>query len=969
MRTGPGTGMEGQQSKQVHGEFEMRGTQTFASRNVTFAVKLLAGTALGLVAMAGSAVAAQTVPPAADQAPAVVAEPAPEPVDEQAIVVTGSRAAGAGFIAPTPTTVLGVQAIEQRQSTNIAQILNEQPAFKATTSPAANAIRTQQPGASTADLRGLGAARTLVLVNGARVPPLAPANYTGAVVAPDLNSVPTLLVERVEVVTGGASAQWGSDAVAGVVNIRLKNRYDGIEVRAQAGISERGDAGNYRLGILAGTSFGADGRGHVVFGADYVKNNEVGDIYTRDWGANEYGRVANPGYLTNGMPATIIASNVHSATSPGGLITGPAGFALRNFEFLPGGAVAPFDLGGIRNPTLQIGGQGESLAKGVSLAPGVERFNPYMRVEYEVSDALRLHLEGSYGISIGTLTGLPPRDGAITIRRDNAFLPDAVRTAMGALPSFTMSRISYDIGPSIVRVKNRTPRIAAGGEGDLGGTWKWDAHVGWGSNFYSNDASNNRNLQRFRFASDAVNYNGQIVCRATIPGANFNAAAEGCVPINLFGSGAPSEAARGYVMGESRTRATYRQVTAAANLRGEPFSTWAGPVSFATGIEYRRESQVVTGDPIALAGGWEASNGSAFSGNFNVKEGYAEVIVPLASDMAFARKLELNGAVRVADYSSSGTQTTWKAGLLWEPLDGLRLRATRSRDLRAPAIFELFNSGSVSNLPATINNISVPIIPQNSTVGNPDLKPEIGNTLTLGAVVQPSWLPGFSASVDYYYIQLDDAITAVSGATAGTLCSAGEAYFCGLFTYNGSTPVSYRSPYINASALRTKGLDMALTYRMGLGGSNNAALTLAASGTYAFHFYNTLGTGSAPIDYAGENGPSGLPRFRSNSSLTYSDDDFSLTAQLVTISAGKIDATADLGPSTSINTNRVKAMQYLNLQSSFNVSGGFKFFMGVNNLFDRDPPPLPSATLFSLTNGIYYDTIGRSFTAGISAKF
>jgi len=923
--------------------------------------------------LAGSAIAIFMHPMgAAAQSGAQAYGPQAEDQMAQDIIVTASRAAPNGGDAPTPTTVLGADAIDKRQVTNVAQLLNEQPAFRATTSPSANAIRTQTPGASTADLRGLGAARTLVLVNGARVPPLAPAsNGTGTTPsAPDLNTIPTLMVERVEVVTGGASAQWGSDAVAGVVNVILKNRFTGLELRAQAGASTYGDAGNFRLAALGGIAFGEGG--HIVAGVDYVKNDEVGDIYTRPWGSHEYGRVANPAFATNGQPANIITTNVRAASSPGGLITGPVGFALNNYEFTSPTTVAPFDRGGIRNASLQIGGQGQSLARGVSLAPGVERFNPYLHAEYAFSDALTLTAEASYSETRAHMTALPPRDAAVTIFADNPYIPPVVLSAMGVLPSFTISRLDYDIGLFRVGVTNRTPRLMAGASGTLGGGWSWDAHVSWAENDYKQTVPNNRNLTKFRFATDAVLSGGQIVCRATVPGPSFNANAAGCVPINLFGNGSPSAAAIDYVLETSVATARYEQVTAAANLRGTPFSTWAGPVSVALGAEYRREKEDVGADAIAAAGLYETSNAAPYSGRFNVKEGYVEAIVPLARDLPALRSLDLNGAVRVADYSTAGTQTTWKGGAVWEPFDGLRLRGTRSRDIRAPAIFELFAAGAVTNLSATVNGVTAALIPQNATIGNAGLRAEKADTTTIGAVLNPRFAPRFTLSVDYYNINLKDAVTTVSGTVAGNLCSAGQTYFCSLFTFAGTTPTSYSASYMNAASLRTNGLDIAGNYRLPLSTINagwNGSLTLSVSGTYVFHYYSNLGNGSATIDYVKDNSPAGLPRFRSNTSLTYQGGGFSLTGQVTTISAGNIDNTANLNAATSINNNRVPAYQYVNLQASQEVGSTFRIFAGLNNMFNTAPPSLPSTTVFTLTNGIYYDTIGRTFTVGANVRF
>lgn len=939
--------------------------------------------ALALPVQAQSQVnaAAQPTP---DESADSAAHVSPAGIPEETIVVTGSRAAGAGFTAPTPTTVVSGAAIDQRQATNVAQVLNEIPAFRASTSPGANAIRTQTPGSNTADLRGLGAHRTLVLINGARVVPLAAANNNGAPVAVDLNQVPTLMIDRLEVVTGGASAQWGSDAVAGVVNIILKNRFEGVQLRAQAGITEAGDGMSWRMAALAGASF-ADDRGHVVAGFDFESRERAGDIYTRDWGRLEYGRVTNQCGPTavvgaacpagpNGQPASIIAPNVHASTSPGGLITGPAGFALVNNTFLPGGTgVRPYSLGAIRNATTMIGGEGRALAYGVSLAPGVERFDPYVRAEFDFGN-VTVFAEGAYALSTGNSVTLPPRDSAITIFRDNAFLPASVRAAMGARPSFTMSRVDWDIGNARVTVKNETPHVMVGAKGDLGADWDWDAHASWGKNIYVNEVAGNRIISNFRFATDAVvnPANGQIVCRATLPGAGFNAAAAGCVPINLFGEGSPTPEAIDYVTGTSRSTSDYWQKTAAINLRGQPFSTWAGPVSIALGGEYRHEKQVVDADPIARVGGFEAANGTAYSGKFDVIEGYVEAIVPLARDMPFLETLDVNGAVRLAEYSSAGSQTTWKVGATWEPLSGLRFRGTRSRDIRAPAIFELFSPGTISNLPVSIGPVTANI-PQNSTIGNAALAPEIANTTTVGVVLQPAFVPGLSVSVDYFNIELEQAITSIAGGTAGTLCAQGQAYFCGLFTYNaGGVPTAYNGRFINAAALNPEGLDIVGSYRLPLdriSASASGSLTFSFSGTYMFHWMSDLGTGAAPVDFAGENGGGGAPRFRSNSSVTYSNGGLDATLQLITISGGKIDANAGLSPATSININEVKAVQYLNSQISYEVNERLKVFGSVNNLLDTDPPVLPNAGLFTVTNGVYYDTLGRSFSVGFDARF
>ncbi|MCR6645387.1 MAG: TonB-dependent receptor plug domain-containing protein [Terricaulis sp.] len=258
--------------------------------------------------------------------PAMAQESRPAASESDELVVTGSRAARSGFAAPTPTAVINSELVDRQAATGIGAVLVQNPAFKGTRNPGANATNTSSPAQWTADLRGLGGQRTLVLVNGSRIVPFAPASNLNVPTTTDLNLIPTLMIDRVEVVTGGASAQYGSDAVAGVVNILLKRQMDGFEVRAQAGISQESDNETLRIGFVGGRSFLSD-RAHLVISGDYDRNDGVRDIYTRDWGSNQWMIVNNTGWATNGMPALLMSTNVNNALGAGGVIVGPAGFS------------------------------------------------------------------------------------------------------------------------------------------------------------------------------------------------------------------------------------------------------------------------------------------------------------------------------------------------------------------------------------------------------------------------------------------------------------------------------------------------------------------------------------------------------------------------------------------------------------------------------------------------------------------
>ena len=918
------------------------------------------------------------LPAHAQDAPPPTAEPraADAPQDANAgnrrneteeIIVTGSRAAVNGFAAPSAVSIIGSDIIDRQSPISVADVLQQEPAFKATRSAGGNANNFSSPGQSTADLRGLGGQRTLVLVDGSRVVPQAPAVTTGVPVTTDLNVIPTNMIERVEVVTGGASAQYGSDAVAGVVNILLRKTFEGIELTAQSGITGYGDNARYKFGAVGGFAF-ADGRGHVVLSAEAAGFDGIDDIYSRDWGREEYMTVSNANFATNGMPASIVAAHIHNANSIGGKILGPVGFSLRNYTFNDDGTIRPYDGGSLSDGTYQIGGEGLSRNSGSSLVPGLDRFVAYGRASFQVSPALTLILEGGYSQTIGKFTGGLPNFASLTIQDDNAYLPQVVKDAMAAqgLTSITVSKGVYDVGNINFRVKNETPHGTIGIEGALGGSWHYDAHYSYGENHFRSDFDNNFSPVFWNLAVDAVvnPANGQIVCRSTLAGVNPLAA--GCVPVDIFGPNAVSSSDPGalaYVNRADYNAVLYKQHAAGVNIRGDLFSTWAGPVAAAFGGEYRKESEVLTAGPLSTSGRFAIGNATPFSGKFDVKEVYAEAIVPLARDLSFARSLDINGAIRYADYSAAGGQTTWKLGGVYEPTDWLRFRVTRSHDIRAPAIYELFSPGSYTNTALTVNGVTA-VIPQNRTVGNLDLRPEKADTLTVGVVLQPAAIPSLRLSVDYYKIDLKDAIDSLSAANIGNACTAGDAEACSFITFSGVTPVRLLAPVQNISQFETSGLDIALSHRLQLGGGGT--LTSRFSGTYTLHAYIN------GIDRAGENGMGSLgsqPRFRGNLSETYAAGPFSLTAQLLYISKGNNDNQFNTIPALSINRNDIPAAAYVNLYSSVKVSEHFELGASIDNLLDKDPPVSPYSTQGQPVNGQLYDKIGRVFEVNAKIRF
>lgn len=935
--------------------------------------RLLGGTGLsykvsgsGFIIVAAQAAA--TAPVMAAQTEETVPPPSSESsVAELAldIVVTGSRVARSGYDAPTPTTVLGAATFEQRAAVTIADVLNDVPAFTPTTSTGTAGARPFAPGANYANLRSLGPTRTLVLVDGRRFAPTVPSFSTVGANQVDLNLIPPILLQRAEVVTGGASAQWGSDAVAGVVNLIINTKFSGVKGEAEKGISNRGDNSETRFAALVGHGFAAD-RGHVVLAGEYYRNEGVGDIFTRDWGQKEVQLVANGASATNGLPRSVISTGTRLATmTTGGLITsGP----LRGTMFGPGGTTSTFNYGTLAGNLLMIGGgvPGEGLATGLMLVPKLERYGGFGHVDFDVSDRLSLFAEASYGVNKSQSFGIQPRDtGTITIQTTNPLLPAAVRTRAqnAGVTSFSFGRISDDIGHIDVRVRNENFRAAMGVKGELGSGWNWDAYYQFGQNDYRQDLLGQRINANFTLAVDAVtNSAGQVVCRSTLTNPT-----NGCVPINLFGQGAPSQAAIDYVTGDGLTDTRYRQHVAAANMRGEPFSSWAGPVSVAFGVEHRRERQNTTADAISMIDGFNQQNPKALRGSFHVTEGYLEAVMPLASGESWAKQLDLNGAIRYADYSTVGGVVTWKGGLSWSVNEWLQLRATRSRDIRAPNIFELnaAPSPSPSNVIDPRTNTQVAI--RQFLSGNPNLREETANTLSLGIGIKP--MRGFELSVDYYKITLEDAILSLQGTATINICqSTNDPFFCNNIIRNAAGTITrVDAPYINLGSLTTEGIDVEASYRFPVLAGE---MSLRGIGTYTLHALSNNGFGN--IDRVGEVGTNNntvnpTPRFRGSFTANYQTGPVATTVQFNYIAKGKYDAAFVEG--ADIDENDVPARLYTNLNMTYTVADGrFQFYGAVANLFDVAPPNVPSTTFFFPTNPAFYDTIGRNFRVGVRVK-
>jgi iron complex outermembrane recepter protein len=934
--------------------------------------------------------------------------------DSGTIVVTGSRIARSGFDTPTPVTVVGQEQIARQGASNIAQVLNEIPAFRAQSTPTTSAIFIANLGASTADLRGLGGNRTLVLIDGRRVvaSAVAGSGFTPANTV-DLNLVPSTLLKSVEVVTGGASAAYGSDAVAGVTNLIIDNELEGIRASLQYGTTEQGDNEEYMGSLAFGSSF-ADGRGRVVVGAEYVNSRGTGDCYTRAWCAESYNTVNNPfvtGSTTqrviSGQPAIIILPDARTATASlnGLVVTGP----LRGTEFLPGGGTFQHNYGIYGSGLFQSGGGDPVLPfyQFFPLSTPSERINTFLNAEFDAADDLTLFVQGSFGHVEGNILGVARRDvaptGSYQIQRTNAFLPTSVRDSMTNLNlnSFGFGRMWNDIGPQEGSVTRQTWRAVTGFEWEVGGGLSLNGYYQHGETDYSQRGFNTTVNSRMRFAIDAVDQgvattgtaNGNIVCRATIAGLpTFNAAANGCVPLNPFGLGAGSPAAFEYVTDTATQDTTLTQDVFALTLSGEIVELWAGPLAFAAGAEYRRDGVESVTDAISAANDFHTSPGGGIVGNkadLNVKEGFIEVALPLARDLPFAQSAEINGAFRVTDYSNSGQVETWKVGIDWQPVEFLRLRATRSRDIRAPNLFELFGAPQ-SSFQTVDDGAAGRLLVPTLLSGSTTLQPEVADTWTAGAVLDADLgnAGRLRASVDWFDISLDGAIGTLGAQVIRDRCTQGLTAFCQFVTRDGNGALTrIVNPNLNLNTLITRGWDVETNYTLPMsafGGNSDADLEFRVLATFVKDLITIDSSGTA-VDRAGQNGsgvsqPSGLPDYTINAFLTYQADPFSAQIQVRHIAPGRYNVT-NIGPDeagyspllpNSISDNSVEAVTYVNMNVQFQLIDSddtqVELFGVINNLFDKDPPnDIPSS--FGPTNNVLYDVLGRSFKIGVRVGF
>jgi iron complex outermembrane receptor protein len=959
------------------------------------------------------------------------------------VVVTGSRIVANGYQAPTPVTVVSTQELLKKAPESLAAGLARLPQFVGT---AGSNVTSSQAGTPSAgnylNLRRLGSIETLLLLDGQRLPPT---SFDGTT---DANIIPQALIQRVEVVTGGASAAYGSDAVAGVVNFIIDNKFNGIKGTVQGGISSRGDNHQEKYSIAAGRDLTE--RLHVQGSFDYFYQPGIEHNGKRPYGGNYEGGWVNVGAnparpcaagacaenpftpmfnvrLANGTYGTLINSGRSAAQAESRSGTTP--FSLVNWTFEPtlrGGPVSAqgvhrADLGTTTGtPNFNVGGADTSVTYGATLTSKLHTNQAFGRADYDFGSGVTGFLQGSYTdadtryVTVGAGTQF----NSFQMYSDNAFLPTFVRDAMRRenVASFVASRVEADQFPKVVLTNNKAMTALGGLRGSFN-DWRWSANFSHGKSVLENRHFGNFNQTRWFAALDAVDEgqfrtgtpSGKVVCRMdlTNPGV-----IPGCLPWNPFGNGSPSAQSYAWIQDEpSRYRVEQEQTAVSANFSGPIFELPAGPVNVAFGGEYRRQqleqssnatpdtpiplyepglSETAATNPANLNGVpeglraaanpfnliWNSTNVGNSFGKQNIKEAYGEIAVPLLRDVPGFARLDVNAAARYVDYSVTGTIWAWKLGAIWSPIEELRFRANLSRDIRAPTLYELFQG--VGSTRGTFTDIHTG---QNTNLitlnqGNPNLEAERARTITFGAIWQPTYLPGFSASIDYYKIRIEDQITRPNTTLINQLCedSGGTGPTCALivrpFPFSDRTarnfPLTIATVPFNQAYTTQEGIDYEINFRRDVG---PGSLDLRLFGNYTWDFTQASAPGALPQILAGA--AAGVPKHRFTTSADYSIGRWNVGADVRFI--GTLYYTRQ--SNVFVSDNKLAPIAYLNASISYDLVEGprpITLYLQGSNLLDKfvfAPQNNAQPTEFYPSFQSQYDVIGRYFVGGVRFQF
>lgn len=879
-----------------------------------------------------------SAPAAAQEAPAEEAAKV-----EETIIVTGSRIKRKEITSVGPVTVLDNVQIEKTGITNLETLLQRLPSSAGFGGNSNSAYWTSNGwGTPQINLRGLGVNRTLVLLNGRRIV----YGGTGANSAVDLSMIPMSLVSRVEVLKDGASATYGADAVAGVINLITKEGYDGLETSVKYGMTDEGDGEELLLDLSWGTS---SPTGDLMFNVSYQDNSAA--PLADDSRAPCPGTPGPSGFVCDGLSSSTI----------GGRGTLPAGYMMPNGTILTGPTRVNFNQ--------VLGGDGNSFQiydndrDGFNANPYFNASNPLERLSfstfgtYHLTDSTDLFAELLYTKRWSTQSASPATLVNIAYDASHPTNPTGI--------DFVLERRRLlENGARTFEQETDTFRIVTGLKGTLGDVWNYEASLNWGRNTGSDSILNNINVGRLAQTLDpATCGTGGIPCA------------------DLFGYGDVTQDVLDYIVFTETGLGGNEQKALSASMSGEVLQLPAGMLGVAFGAEWREDKGWRNPDSLAAAGLALGNQQDPISGSTTAKEVFAEVGVPVLKDVPFIQSLDLDGAIRYSEYDLFGNDTNYKAGLNWRVNDAFKLRGTFATAFRIPNVPELFGGISEGNLTtvdpcsgwATLSPTSnvyincqaagVPTgyVQLGNTIltdagGNPNLKPESAESFTIGTVIQP--LDGLSITVDYFDIQIEDAIRTTPGSTKLALCYQStnlSHQFCAP-AHHTRNPLNGDVNYLSTQRANTgretmQGVDFGVAYDFDKFGYDHA---LNFNATYLSDYETVAFDGDTPTTISGfiGGGNGGYPEWRAVGSWTTSSTNWSGTYSVQMIGEGK-DFFATSGPGSSI-----PAQFYHNAQFSYDLTESFRVTAGVDNIFQSDPPFVASWTDGN-TDTMTYDLLGR----------
>jgi outer membrane receptor protein involved in Fe transport len=912
---------------------------------------------------------------AAISAPTFAADEGIEEVEK--IQVTGSRIKRTEMEATSPIVTISETVIEITGANNVATFINELPAAGVPgTADTSSNFRTSTTGLSTVDLRNLGSNRTLILVNGRRHIGGSAGSSTV-----DVSMIPVDLVKRVEVVTGGASAIYGSEAIAGVINFIMKDDFEGIELNTRFGVSDAGGGDEKDFSLTLGGNFDDD-KGNAIV---YVGYSDRGILRSSDREISAHDE-ANSTFGPKGNFGT-----------DAGIITQDDNTGLWNKDFVR--AEDGFDRNAqrlIRVPTDRV------------------QFNA--NITYDLNENFNFFSETAYNqltsysqsepTIVGEFISVGNSIANIRMPLDNHYMPAELRAAaLAADPDATelaMYRRFVELGPRSSDVDRKVFRTAFGVEGALTDEWDYSTYYQYGS--FSQAQTNGgvfNTLNFYNGLQTELDVDGNVQC------ADDFARDLGCAPINAFGAGAISGDALDWVSVDSQLTSTMEQHVFGALVTGTVAELPAGALGMAVGYEYRKEESKFNSDALAQSGLTSGNTTPNTVGEFDVSEMFVELVVPVLSDMPFAQYLGFEFAARYSDYSTIGGASSYKVALDWSPFDDLKVRGGVSTAVRAPNIGELFDPGSetfrsftdpcalggkggdssspdggsyeaqsasvqanCAQIPgsATLDPIAAGILSAGGlSAGNPDLGEETSTSTTVGFVYSPSQVEGLNFTVDYYNITIEDAIESFDAQTTVDQCVRQPDYpsnpFCDLIERDPTTGLVLRmnALAINVADYEVSGVDFTADYLFELPAGE---LRLNLLGTYSLSNDFVPFEGGEVVDSQGE---VGVPDLKANLSATYTLDDVLLSYTLRYIDGVNVE-------NDQVETfGTISAYTYHNLHARYNFGDHYELYVGIDNVLDKEPPLLgqgvPGDITGTNTAADVYDVMGRYYYAGLKINF